>query len=397
MYKISNYNWIVPYNEKLIYFNAISKKSFVLSCSEHEKMRNKFDDLITFDLEYPSIFRQFKEWGFIVEDGLDEINCIKLDYMNEVLNNRDYKLSILPEECVDDEFISSVSNHLQYMCEKENITSLNIEFFVNANFQPVLVDAIDSIITLVNKLCEEYSIDLKVKFVIDNTDLSQSIIELMVKHKVKSICFNILLHQTKEFKFDLHKDIVTLFKYIKDCNVVLKITYDDRYSIESFDAFLSNIDKKVRKYVSIDLSYCNSSDKDGAMNKRLVYKKIDESKFKKYIPESNELTFVRAFQNTITTSLKVRLWSNSYELDDLGVLQCDGTITWNRFKRDSLLGRIWFDNKMCTQCKCLPILLGTCSAAIKYNGNSIEMACIMQDKSLRPESIIVQLHETQNK
>ena len=131
MYKTSNYNWVVPYHSKLIYFNGLSKRSFVLNRDEYDRIKKQFQDLITFDLEYPSVFRQFKEWGFIVEEGLDELNSIRFDYMNEVFNNRNYKLSILVEESIDETFAYSIDRHLKEMCEREKISSLYIEFIIN--------------------------------------------------------------------------------------------------------------------------------------------------------------------------------------------------------------------------------------------------------------------------
>ena len=158
MYKTSNYNWFIPYNGNLIYYNGLSKSSFVLNRDEHDKMKKQFEDLITFDLEYPSIFKQFKEWGFIVEEGLDELNIIRFDYMNEVLNNRNYKLSIIIEESVDELFVSSISNHVQDMCVREKITSLHLEFIINEICDSIHINTIESVIVSTRRLCADFSI-----------------------------------------------------------------------------------------------------------------------------------------------------------------------------------------------------------------------------------------------
>lgn len=48
MYKLSKYNYVIPYNDRMIYFNGISLQTFSVSLKEHEKLQSLFQDLISF-------------------------------------------------------------------------------------------------------------------------------------------------------------------------------------------------------------------------------------------------------------------------------------------------------------------------------------------------------------
>ena len=240
---------------------------------------------------------------------------------------------------------------------------------------------------------EDYvlTFQLKSHIVINNATISKSIIGV-IQQQLKSVAFNIILSKQKEQNLEIYSNLEILSKDINN-QILLHIVYDDKCSVELLDQFLSQIDKRFRNNIVINMTYNVFDRQKLVAEKKLLDNNMKLLKFKENTHNDNEPTFLRSFQNAITTSLKVRLWSDSYELDDCGVLQSDGGLVWNKFKRNSLLGRFWFDNEMCAQCKCLPILFGICSKAIRYNGNSLEMSCVLQDKFVRPESIIVKLHE----
>lgn len=55
MYKQSRYNYFVPYCNKILYFNALSKISFLMTPQEHEKLQEQFADPISFEFGIPSV------------------------------------------------------------------------------------------------------------------------------------------------------------------------------------------------------------------------------------------------------------------------------------------------------------------------------------------------------
>lgn len=55
MYKLSKYHCFVPYKNKVIYFNVLTKSVFAVTTQEHSRMKKLFADPISFSLDYPSV------------------------------------------------------------------------------------------------------------------------------------------------------------------------------------------------------------------------------------------------------------------------------------------------------------------------------------------------------
>ena len=129
MYKQSRYNYFVPYCNKILYFNALSKISFLMTTQEHEKLQEQFADPISFEFGLPSVFNKCAEWGFFVKEEIDELAVFRYLYNKDILYSRDCHLIIALSESKEDNanMISRIKEHLAYLC-KEGITSLYIEW-----------------------------------------------------------------------------------------------------------------------------------------------------------------------------------------------------------------------------------------------------------------------------
>lgn len=129
MYKQSRYNYFVPYCNKILYFNALTKKGFLMTPQEHEKLQKQFSDPISFEFGIPSVFEKFTEWGFFVKEEVDELAFFRYLYTKDILYSRDCHLIIAlakkPEDNLD--MIYSIKKHLTHLF-KTGITSLCIEW-----------------------------------------------------------------------------------------------------------------------------------------------------------------------------------------------------------------------------------------------------------------------------
>ena len=100
MYKLSKYNYVLPYNGRYVYYNGISRQIFSLGAKEHEKMQALFQDLIAFETYYTSVFYQFKAWRFIIDESIDEVDILRHRNKMEIYEDRSYRLFINPTlEC----------------------------------------------------------------------------------------------------------------------------------------------------------------------------------------------------------------------------------------------------------------------------------------------------------
>lgn len=398
MYKTSYYNCFVPYKEGVLYFNTVTQASFVLSRQEHLNIQKQFEDPISFDFDFPSVFQQFKDWGFIVEDGLDEISGIRYDYMNEVINNHNYCLSILVEKFVGDCFVGSLNNHLNHMFEQEELASLTLEWIFSEACNTIPIEAIDQICLKARNLCEEFSVKFGCKIRMNNLLIPKAYLKIIHEFKIGKIGFSINLQDQGRSTGDASENMKNISNNLSMllissfvCDVSLEVIYRDKCTVDLLDNVLSRIDENLRPFIGVSV-ICENHSPGIKENERNLIAKIEQLGFNGNVSDTTP-KYLRAFQNTITTYGNVRLWPQSCDLDNCGKLNEDGKIVWNKTKRNCLLGRVWFDNTICSKCKYLPILLSSCSQLIRYDGNRIEIACPLVAKSVRPESILVQIYE----
>lgn len=52
MYTLSKYNFYIPYNNKVLYYNTLTTAGFQMTPIEHHRMQKQFEDLISFELEF---------------------------------------------------------------------------------------------------------------------------------------------------------------------------------------------------------------------------------------------------------------------------------------------------------------------------------------------------------
>lgn len=162
MYKTSFYNLFVPYKDKVVYANLLQESSFLLTPAEDERIQQQLSDPISFELGYPSVFAQFKKWGFIVDDRVDELALLRNRVIKRFYRNRNYHLIIHTGEESDMQiappvfsektiekaagWLDGLKNHIAYMIKQEKIESLCLEF---VGGEPLLQFS-----TLIEPLCE---------------------------------------------------------------------------------------------------------------------------------------------------------------------------------------------------------------------------------------------------
>ena len=100
MYQLSFYNYYVNNGDRTIYFNSISGQIFSVSEQENQFLQNQFNDLISFELEYNSMFKKFVDWEFITDTERDQKDVIRLINHKKVFLDKTYRLVLNPTlEC----------------------------------------------------------------------------------------------------------------------------------------------------------------------------------------------------------------------------------------------------------------------------------------------------------
>ena len=142
--KPSKYNICLPYEDKYVIFNGVTKRFFFVSNRNKEsfvQILSSPDDYIE---DYAPFLKRMADEGFIVEDSVDELEVIKQQY--ESMNNSDYyHLMILPTyacnvSCwyctqhhrnvhISDADVEKIKKHIAYYLTEHQLKGLHLSWF----------------------------------------------------------------------------------------------------------------------------------------------------------------------------------------------------------------------------------------------------------------------------
>ena len=407
MHKLSNYNYFIPFEGRMIYFNGMTGTSFTMSDTEHEKMSSLFDNITSFETNYPSVFNRFLNWGFFVPAEIDEIDRLRLNNKTAVFSDKFYRLIMNPTtDCVfncwycnqhsqekggmTEEVRGKILKHIDYMVNVEKITGLHLDWFGG---EPLMY-FYETMVPI-----SEYGMEMAAKnnipFVNQITTNGYLIDEQMVK-KMKELQLHIyqitidgdekrhnkIRNAKGKPSFQrIIQNINLILENIPDATITLRLNYDDStLMVSELNNVFSLIPAQYRNRVFPSF--------------QRVWQTIKKHEGDRYNEELGKLRNVVAelgYQSNGMSAFHIkqhikcyadRLYNTVIDYDgkvykctartqkEAGVLHDNGAINWNQDTLTRLYARPPFENKKCLACKHLPICLATCVQ--NSNGSSEE-------------------------
>lgn len=436
MNKLSAYNYTVPYGDRIIYYNGISRHMFSLNKQEHERIQNLFQDLISFEINFTSVFSRFKEWGFLIDEDVDEMDILRLRNRNEIYSDRQYRLFINPTlECnfscwycyekhpqgyMTEEVIERIKKHIAYMVERVRIDSLTLSWFGG---EPLLYfnEVVYPISLFAKRVCEEHHIPFR-----NGATTNASKIDLNMVMKMKEINMNgfqitIDGDEPRHNKIrnengsptfrKIVNNIGLLCEHIPDIYITLRVNYDNQ-TLERSDmmSVFNIIPEKYRTNIGVDFQRVWQT--GGAITEENEKRKTlyDESRTMGYAANGISQVFMlgknhkcysdRRFYAEVNYDGKVyRCTARGYEDKYVvGELTEDGRIVWDEKKLAKLIGKATFENKMCLACKYLPLCMGPCSQRVRETPvDKLENICYLKDCEISPETAMIDYYKQKMK
>jgi len=426
MNKQSKYNYFVPYKYKVIYYNGMTRNSILLSQQEHTKIQEQFADPISFELGFPTVFEQFKDWGFFVDEAIDELDMFRYRENLNKWQNRNFHLVVVTNFDTNlgfpyyieplnrnrmPDFLTVLKKHIQQMINCEKISSICIEWTGGEsllNFD----DFIEPVVKYTRKSCLKAGVPFHCQIETNGTLLNNHIIE---KCKALDIaCFKIKLigNEAKHDKV-LHEKGLPTFRLI--CNNIKQLclqiptcfvflTFES--SINKYDSELKQLASffplKIRNQIRINLQISTIDTLENAIQKTInfKYKLIEKALgFNQNMVDNEqnwkELIYHRDFQHTLIFNGEVHSGTTTItsSKDSIGTMLSEkGEIKWDIQKRSKLLGSRWYENEWCLNCNYLPLLSEICHRrSLPFGGtkHSIERTCILKTKQFSVDSIVV--------
>ena len=438
MHKQSKYNYVIPQDERFVYFNGISTRSFSTSAEEHDKLKSLFGDPISFEMSHPTVFKKFTEWGFFVKQDVDEVDILRYRHKMKVIDSRDYHLVINPTlECnfscwycyqehpkgyMSEKTKQMVMSHIKYMIEKKHITQLDLGWFGG---EPLLYfdEVVYPISSYAKLLCGKHNIPYRAQITTNGSKIDLAMIKKMKEIRLTSFQItidgdpkrhNLIRNEKGKPSFDtIMNNIYNLCENIEDVRITLRLNYDNK-TLESEDVkkVFEAIPKKYRKSIFPSFHRVwqtvknQNADAGSIIENRKQLSLYEYCKDLGFMATSPANAFAigrhykcyadRGYHTEINYDGKVYSCTarNYSEESEIGSLLENGEIIYNTEMRVKKLSKAPFENEMCLQCRYLPICLGPCyQKAMETDKKRLSDICNLKHTEVSPETTILDYHD----
>ena len=387
MYKVSKYNFFVPYRDKVIYHNSLRGSSFAMTVSEHQKIRKLFEDPISFSLGYPSVFAQFYRWGFFVDTYTDEVAVFRYLYNRDVVFKSDYHLVLMntARQAFSSVSIEPVIKHIKQTLESKEVKLICMEWrghHVLNTFKPF----IHPLFTKAQKLCEKAGVEL----------LGQ----IEVKLSNNAVIHNKLYHDkgipTYESTLQAIQHLIRQYPFIR-----LRLRINAFPSdVTARDTFLEQFDGIAQKRIHYIWEPYHKHEKNEADNAKNIAASLLNRLGEDFTEINSEQTYALLAPRknvaviypdwNVYMSVPPALPEEGQAAGTLN--ETDGRIQWDEAEREKRLSRLWYEFKNCKTCPYLPLFAQLCPVLNIPTGQ----ICPVDNKMIDPETMIIKEFESKN-
>lgn len=379
MFKASQYNCFISHLDKIVYFNTLSKKNFIISDTEHSELQQMFADPISFSLENPTRFQRLKSWGFFIDSETSELSIIRYRYYKSVFTSTFHIVINNSLICgISNEFIKSLKALINNVSQDLPIKSICLEW-KGIGILEYFDEYILQTVVYAQQVCQARGLNLINQIEI-RTSNSVKLHDKLYNNKGKST-------YKKTFEY-LHKI---------DCNIFTIKLHIQAIPFNKSDIlpFISQFPNKDNIYLIWE-DYSKQSSIQSVINNHAKIEKL------KYTQSSIHLNSDIWIENVTPSPNSINIYPNGNiymvpvanelllnykESSFVGKLIQNGDITWDIDNKEKILSeQPWFENPRCISCKYLPIFMERC---INYKVNNKTIICPLTNNIIDPNSIII--------
>lgn len=426
-FQLSRYNYFIEDNNNVICYNSLSNKMFILTNTEYKNLNIKLLNLQEFKKSYPTFFNKLNSWGFIIDEGTNEIDIFRfynkqITYLNQV-----YMVTINPTlscnancwYCITDlnkveyenqgmtsKTVKEVQLHLANSIKKNKYNEILLDWFGG---EPLLLfhKAIKPISEYVFQIAKDYNINIGQHITTNASLIDNEMAIFFNDNNIKS--FQIPLDGLEKTHNNIKsikginsyektiESLSILSQNIKDVSIVLRINYD-KHTLKNIDHIISDIPKDVAKNIVVDFQRVVQVRRTEGENIFLkgAIEKFSKEGFKvrswAFIPSK----FIRCSSdryNQIVINYDGYIYkctARDYnEKWRIGKLLSDGNIEWNINMLYKYFGKAPFENEMCLNCKHLPLCNGLCvQKAVEISKDKINNFCLYKQSEIEINTYI---------
>lgn len=386
--KTSNYNYFIPYGERHIFFNGLTKRFFFIS----DKNKARFEDIISnpgkqdYQEKYAPFLERMKNEGFVLEDNVDEMELVRKEFERQ-RHPKQYMLMILPTyQCnlrcwyciqehqnvnMTDEMVVRIKKHIEKYLLENGIKRFRLSWFGG---EPLLAyKKLTDITSFSKDFCEKHNISFFCDITTNSLLLTSERIKELGEIGVASFQITIDGCREKHNQVKQNKDnsafdkavnnVLEIVKTIPSVNCTLRINYSDQTLepgkiMHDVNLLIPHEYRKNIKIVPCKIWQVKESE----ISKEKVSELYNIVRRKNYKTNTIEraLCYVdyRHF-NCVFPNGKIGKCDNDKLENAKGILTEDGDIVWDvpyPFELHQSFG----ENSECVHCKYLPYCMGPC-------------------------------------
>ena len=384
MYQASQYNYFVPYRDKIIYYNSLHRSRFAMTMAEHQRIRKLFEDPISFSLEYPSVFAQFYQWGFFVDAYTNETAIFRYLYNRDVIFSSHYHLVLAntPQHELSSAFKVPLVKHIKHMLDSKEIRSLCVEW-CGCNILNSFESFIRPLFIEADKICKKSGVELKGQIEVNLSN--NEVVHNKLYHNKGVPTFRQTLQTIRQ--------IHTVYSGYRLHLSVNAFPFD----VNEKENFMKQLGADARKRIHWTWippeMWQNETEKSKSAT---FYRKCFNEGCEEINPEQTvALLAPRKNAAVIYPDGKVYMsippdFSQENTEAEGTLNETDGSIRWDEAAREKRLSWLWFERPKCVECRHLPLFAGICPLlSIK-----IGQICPVENKLIDPEAMIVKEFES---
>lgn len=386
--KPSKYNICLPYNDRFVIFNGITKRFFLVSSQNKEVFLQILSTPDEFKEQYAPFLQRMAKEGFIIENSIDELEVIKQQYV-DITHDSCYKLMILPTyacnvSCwyctqnhrnmqLSDDDVERVKKHIAYYLTHNDIKRFQLAWFGG---EPLLTfHRIEEIASFAKTFCQEHSISYHNTITTNGTLLSRRILEKM--KDLDFTFFQITVDGTKDehdkvkvikgksaYEMTL-RNICLISEIIPEAEICLRYNYTtDNLKPDTFIKDLEQyLPEDIRKRINLSVMKVWQEDEKGIDNQKLdtLVTSASEDLFNVSVGQGFHPCYVDKLHfNSVFPNGRIGKCDNLDPDTAQGYITDSGEIVWE--EDIPAIHYTVFDDieSECLSCQYLPICSGPC-------------------------------------
>lgn len=369
-----------------------------LTKNEFSIIQQYLRNLQNFNLDYPILYQELKNSGFIVDKDFNELDYIKLQNKRRIFEDNTYHITINPtldcnltcwycsteyanathDGAMTSDMVNSVIAHIERVIRDEKAGALHLDWFGG---EPLMYfdKVIIPISTAVNKFIKKYSVRFTQHITTNATLINVDRVNLMKKLNFTSFQIPIDGNQARhdKIKYFNNKDgtyrlvldnINMITDIIPDAHIILRVNYD-KQTLKNILDVIDDISDRSKKNIEIDFQkvwQVPFTDKERDMLKEAkdtFYLNGFNSNFWAYKPQIFFRCYADRYHHyAINYDGRIfKCTARDYGDDKvIGKLLSTGEVEWNEKLLSKMFSKSTFENKRCLACNKLPMCMGPC-------------------------------------